>query len=134
MVEGLARFERRWRAIPQRVRDAVASEMERIADQVVADMRRLVPRKSGDLAASIGWTWGEAPKGSMTIGSVGGREYAGLKITFFAGGGDEFYGRFQEFGTQDMTANPFFFPVWRLWRRRAKSRISRAVSKAITEP
>jgi len=75
----------------------------------------------------------EAPAGSLTIGTVGGREFGTMRITIFAGGGDAFYARFQEFGTVDMTANPFFFPVWRAHRRRARTRISRAISKAIRE-
>ena len=67
------------------------------------------------------------------IGTVGGREYGTMRITIYAGGGDAFYARFQEFGTVKMPANPFFFPVWRARRKRIKNRISRAVSKGIRE-
>lgn len=133
MVEGLDKLNRRWAAIPAAVRANVRYEMEEMAEKIVADMYRLAPHLTGDLAGSIQWTWGEAPEGSMTIGKVGGAEYGAMRITIYAGGGDEFYARFQEFGTVNMPANPFFFPVWRLNKRRVRSAVSRAVSKAIKQ-
>lgn len=130
-VQGLAKLNRRWGAIPDRVRSEVRIAMEKVANEVVRDMKATAPREFGDLVQSIGWTWGDAPAGSLTIGSVGGRDYGSMRITFYAGGGDAFYAKFQEFGTRKMAANPFFFPVWRIWKRRARSRMSRAMSKAI---
>lgn len=139
MVKGLAEFERRWAAIPRRVIEAARDTLEQNAEEIVADMRRVAPRgATGALANSIGWTWGDAPKGSMVLGTVGGSEYATLRITIFAGTRDKslgdqdaFYARFQEFGTVKMAANPFFFPVWRARRRRVKSRLTRNINKAI---
>ena len=133
MVQGLDELNRRWGAVPDRVREAVREAMEKAADSVVADMRKIAPKgESGDLARSINWTWGDAPAGSLVIGTAtGGRSYGSMVITFYAGGGDAFYARFQEFGTVKMAAQPFFFPVWRVWRRRVRSRISRAVTKAM---
>jgi len=155
MVQGLAELNRRWLAIPLRVREAVRLVMESTADEIVADMQRLVPVDTGALKASIGWTSGDAPKGTLTIGFFGGREFGTLRITFFSGGTpgtarqqrrasgtrksdqkrtgsfDSDTARFQEFGTLKMPANPFFFPVWRVWRRRVKTRISRAITKAL---
>ncbi|MBF9042955.1 HK97 gp10 family phage protein [Rhodobacterales bacterium HKCCE4037] len=132
-VQGLAEFERRFAAIPVRVREAVRDAMEKGAIDCVAEMRRAAPFKDGDLRASINWSWGEAPAGAMVIGKVAGNEYGSMRITIFAGGGDAFYARFQEFGTTDMRANPFFYPVWRVWRRRIRARITRAMRKAIRE-
>lgn len=134
MVQGLDKLNRRWAAIPDRVRMNVRYEMEEQAEKIVADMYRLAPHLTGDLAGSIQWTWGEAPEGSMTIGQVGGgAKYGAMRITIYAGGGEAFYARFQEFGTVNMPANPFFFPVWRLNKRRLRSAVSRAVSKAIKQ-
>lgn len=139
MVKGLAEFERRWAAIPRRVIEAARDTLEQNAEEIVADMRRVAPRGATlALVNSIGWTWGDAPKGSMVLGTVGGNEYATLRITIFAGTRDKslgdqdaFYAAFQEFGTVKMAANPFFFPVWRARRRRVKSRLTRNINKAI---
>jgi len=130
----IAAFERRMAAIPASVRERVRFAMQDQADKIVEDMFNAAPQ--GDtlrLAGSIGWTWGEAPAGTMVLGTVGGRDYASMKITIFAGGGDAFYARFQEFGTVNMTANPFFYPVWRARRRRARSAITRAIRKGVAE-
>lgn len=131
MVDGLDRLNKRWSAIPKRMKDEVRIAMEKAADEVIADMYHLAPHLTGDLAGSINWTWGDAPAGTMTIASVGGNEYGTMALTIYAGGGNEFYARYQEFGTTKMAANPFFFPAWRIWKRRIVSRISAAMRRAI---
>lgn len=153
-VEGLDRLMARWGAIPERVRSEVADAMEKVAPLIVADMRKLAPKDTGTLAASINWTWGNAPKGSLVIGSFNGNAYGGLRITIYAGGEatatrqarssgdrardrhrsgyfDSNYARYQEFGTINMAANPFFFPVWRVWKPRVKSRIRAAIRRGL---
>lgn len=132
MVQGLSALKSRFDAIPKAVREAVKAEMEKQAEAVVEMMRRLAPRDQGDLIKSINWTWGDAPKGAMTVGKVHGREYGTMRITIYAGGSkDSFHAVFQEFGTRKMAANPFFFPAWRTRRKRIKAGISRAMNKAI---
>ena len=133
MVEGLDRLKRKMTvSIPRHVRAATRAAMEKSANEIVASARTFAPVDTGDLRDSIGWTWGDAPKGALTLASsrpVGDGE----RITIYAGGGDAFYARFQEFGTQAMPASPFFFPAYRLNRKRAKGRITRAMKKAIRE-
>ncbi|PZX19817.1 HK97 gp10 family phage protein [Palleronia aestuarii] len=139
MVQGLAQFNARWSAIPKKVRQAARETLEQNADEIVTAMRRSAPvGETGNLLISIDWTWGDPPKGSMMIGTVGGSAKSQLRITIFAGGkmpggGDAFYARFQEFGTKNMTANPFFFPVWRAKRKRVRSRLTRNINKAIRQ-
>ena len=134
MVQGLDKFNKRWKAIPKNARKNVRAAMEDAANDIVEEMWSRAPQgETLQLGASIGWTWGDAPAGTLTIGKVGGQEYGAMRITIYAGGGEAFYARFQEFGTINMPANPFFFPVWRARRRRVKARISRAVSKSIRE-
>ena len=122
--------------IPEKIERAVVAEIEVQAAKVVADMKRLVPVDSGALRDSIGWTWGDAPKGSVTIGTVRGRSSLRVGVTVYAGTrnkslgkGDAFYARFQEFGTVKMAANPFFFPAWRANRSRVKAALSRAAKR-----
>lgn len=133
MVHGLDRLKARFDAIPARVREAARLELEKSAQEIVDTMKRFAPAESGALRESIGWTWGDAPSGSMTIGTVRGSEYGTMRITIYAGGKDAFYARFQEFGTKNMAANPFFFPAWRAKKKKVRSRLSRAISKAIRE-
>lgn len=134
MVKGLDQFNRRWKAIPKAARVNVRAAMEAVADDIVDEIWSRAPQgETGQLGASIGWTWGEAPAGSMVIGRVGRTEYGTMRITIYAGGGPAFYARFHEFGTVKMPASPFFYPVWRARRRSIKSRIARALRKAIRE-
>lgn len=134
MVQGLDKLKRRWAEIPKAALVNTRAALEDLATDLVEEMWARAPYgESGVLAASIGWTWGDAPAGSMVIGSVGGREYGALRITIYAGGGDAFYAKFHEFGTVKMAARPFFYPVWRARRRRAKARVSAAMRKAIRE-
>jgi HK97 gp10 family phage protein len=156
---GLGRFQRRMRAIPTEVRRAVQPAMERAAEEVCDIARALCPVDDGKLRASIGWTWGAPPEGAMALGAV--RDGAALSITIYAGNDEAFYARFVEFGTQGGTsgervaggagnrqskkgrisyrthpgspAQPFFYPAWRLGKKRAVARINRAISKAIRE-
>lgn len=132
-VHGLSDFQRRWNAIPELVRVNMRAELEDIAEDIVAQMYARAPQRSGDLAGSIQWTWGAPPASSLTIGSVSETENADNRITIFAGDKDAFYARFQEFGTANMPANPFFYPVWRHNRRRVRSRLLRALRKAIRQ-
>lgn len=155
---GLARFQRRMQAIPVEVRRVVRPAMERSAEEVCDIARGLCPVDDGKLRASIGWTWGAPPAGSIALGSV--RDGAALAITIYAGNDEAFYARFVEFGTQGgvagqrisstgagqakagrksyrthpgSPAQPFFYPAWRLGKKRALARVNRAIGKAIRE-
>ena len=131
-VVGKARFRRHMRrAVPDAIRAAAVAALEAEAAKIVASMKARAPKLSGDLAESIGWTWGAAPAGAMVVGTVAARAGDAARITIYAGGGDAFYARFQEFGTVKMPASPFFYPTWRAERRRARSAITRRITKAI---
>lgn len=141
MVKGVEQLRARFRRIPERLQAEIERVMEAQAEKIVRDMKRIVPVDKGALRDSIGWTWGDVPTGAMTIGKVSpskGEKIMAIKI--YAGTRDKklgdkdaFYAAFQEFGTQNMAANPFFWPTWRRSRSRVKSAISRAVGKAIRE-
>lgn len=126
------RLERRLAAMPEATRIEIRAAMEQSAAEIVETMQRMAPVDEGDLRDSIAWTWGDAPAGALVIArtrkSIASK--AGLTLTIYAGGGEQYYARFVEFGTVNMTAQPFFFPSWRLGRRRVKGRVARAVTKA----
>lgn len=135
-VEGLSAFQRKMALIPKSVTDEIRKELEKQAAELVQMMRRIAPRgETGALVASINWTWGDAPKGTMSVGTVAASEGSDLRITIYAGGKvgaqDAFYARFQEFGTKNMPANPFFFPSYRAKRRAIRGALSRAIKRGI---
>lgn len=146
-VEGLARLNRKLtKRIPEAVYQRVREALEQSANETVAAMKALAPHDTGLLQSSIAWTWGNAPKGTLAIASSKASAN-GLRITIYAGGGEAYYARFVEFGTSrhingglyagsenpGMTAQPFFYPGWRLVKRKVKGRVSRSVKKAIKE-
>lgn len=135
-VEGLSAFQRKMALIPKAVHDEIRKELEKQAEELVQMMRRIAPRgETGALAASIRWTWGDAPKGTMSVGTVAASEGSDMRITIYAGGKvgaqDAFYARFQEFGTKNMPANPFFFPSYRAKRRAIRGALSRAIKRGL---
>lgn len=145
-VQGLDRLNRKLKALPKDAEEEISKAMEQSANEIVALAKSLAPVESGDLQMSIGWTWGDAPKGAMVLGKVKstGRGAGNLQITVFAGGGDAFYARFVEFGTSGhvnggqfagtqnpgTTAQPFFYPAYRATRKRAKGRVTRAITRS----
>lgn len=133
MVDGLKSLKRKLTvSIPDRVRKAVRDAMEKSANEIVAMAKSLVPVSSGALRDSIGWTWGDAPAGSITLAQSAPTD-GGERITIYAGDSAAFYARFVEFGTQNVPPHPFFYPSYRLNKKRAKGRITRAMRKAIRE-
>lgn len=142
-VIGLDRLKRKLTlVIPAQVEKATAAAMEVGADEIVAMMRRLVPVDTGQLRNSIGWTWGDPPKGAMVLGKSKSAGGDGRKvITIYAGNEQTVVGsrsqfqlaRLQEFGTQAMFAQPFFFPAYRALRKRVRGRITRQMKKAIKD-
>lgn len=136
MVQGLAEFNRRWSAIPRLVRQAAIETLEANAEELVSSMRPLLPLADIEVA----WTWGDAPKGSMVLGSVGTSD-RGLLITVYARA-DDFNPAWFEFGTAprftktgkysgQIIASPFFWPTYRAKKKRLKSRMTRNITKAI---
>lgn len=132
------RFRRKIRILPELARADVTVAMRVGADEVRALQKRLVPKDEHELEKSINWGFGDAPKGRAVLSSGSGLAKSGdVKISLWAGGFKAFYARWVEFGTHGSEghpatrAQPFFFPAWRALRRRVKSRVTRAGTKAI---
>jgi len=133
---GLARFQRRMEAIPREARRAVKPALIKAANGVAEIQRSLAPddpaTSAPDLKSSIAVTGpGEAtpaysqPGGSMIVPPN--------QVVITVGNTDVRYPHLQEYGTTHHGAQPFFWPGFRLGRKRALSAIKRAVSKAIRE-
>lgn len=136
MVQLSPRLQARLAKVPDVARAAAAQAMEEGAAEVVAEMKRLAPVDSGALRDSIGWTWGDVPAGTFTIADIRsgknkGEQYATLRIKIYAGSKKAFYARWQEFGTKNHPAQPFFFVAWKKMRPKFRARIRAAVKAAI---
>jgi HK97 gp10 family phage protein len=137
-IKGKDEFLRQLQALPDAMRAEITKALETSAEETTDLMKRFAPVKTGNLRASIGFSFGEAPKGAITskektprgqnlANARAAKREADLSVTMYAGGGDAFYARFQEFGTTEMSANPYFYPGYRFGKKRAKSRLSRAI-------
>jgi len=120
------------RILPELARGDVTQAMRVGADEIRALQKRLVPKDQHELEKSLTWGFGDAPTGGGQLSSGSGRAKSGnVKVSIWGGGPQAFYIRFVEFGTPLISAQPFFFPAWRALRRRFRSRVTRAASKAI---
>ena len=126
-IKGVHQLKRKLKKMPEAAKQEIRKALEKSAAEIVDLMRRMVPVDSGDLRDSIGWTWGAPPKAAVVMGTVGD---AGLVITIYAGSDAAYYARMVEFGTMKMAPHPYFRPGFRLGKKRAKSRISRATNTA----
>lgn len=145
-IVGLAKLQRKLDRLPAIAKATVRQKMGEAADEIVSMMRSLAPvlkepdsrRRAGALRDSIGWTWGQAPKGSMVIAALRGAGAGGdLTITIYAGSRDKsrgpddaYYARWVEFGTKNMPAQPYFYVSWRANKRRAGRKVRGAVRQA----
>ena len=129
----LARLQRKIDRLPRTTRKRVRRKMAARADKIVDLMKRLVPEgDTGRLKDSIGWTWGRAPKGSISIASITGLAQD-MTITIYAGNEDAFYARWQEFGTKHHGATPYFFVSWRAHRKDVKKDMRQAWRESVRE-
>lgn len=93
-------------------------------------MRTLAPEDTGDLRNSIQYTMpgDSTPPYSQPGGSTVAKEN---QVLVTVGNSEVRYPHLVEYGTADTTAQPFFWPAYRLGKKRIVNRIKRAVSKAV---
>lgn len=132
-VTGIKEMNAKIAKMPALVAAKARDAMEKGADEIVAMIKRLVPVDNGDLRDSIGWTWDQAPAGSKIVGTARSRGAGDLRLVIYAGSEKAFYARMQEWGTQNMPANPYFFVSYRALKDRTKRRVSLASRKALKE-
>ena len=127
---GLASFQRRFRAVPQRVIEAINADMPKAGDEIAATIRALAPKMTGNLAASVEVTApGQTtpaysqPGGQMTVPD------GAVAIT--AGNAEVRYAHLVEYGTAKAPAHPFFWPGYRLSQAAAVRLIRLALRRAV---
>jgi HK97 gp10 family phage protein len=125
--QSVEKFRRLTVQMQKEVFDEAVGELNRQADGLVNAMKRVVARgKSAHLADSIRKVQGTKP----TIVRI----VAGGKTTQQKGPRGVFdYARAVEFGTVKMHAEPFFFPTFRLLRKKMRSSMKRKISATINK-
>jgi hypothetical protein len=143
-----SKFRRKMREMETLVHERLTKAVERWADRVVAEMRAMLAISWPALAAdvTIDWTWGDAPSGAISVGRASkGREYDQLTVTIYARAQSRsgISATWFEFGTANrvqvttgrqtgrITANPFFFPVYRANKSRVQSGLRSTLRTAI---
>lgn len=137
----------KFKKIRTKAKKAADVALRQGAEEIVALQKRLAPVDDGDLQMSITYT---AP-GNLTppYSQPGGQQMAREgQYLITAGDTRVRYAHLVEWGTKSGWINggeydgtihpplkpqPYFWPAWRSLRKRAKSRITRAINKAIKD-
>lgn len=113
-------------------RVAVLKALETSADDIAATQRALAPEDTGALKQSIKVTL--PGQSTPPYSQPGGNRVVGETETVItAGDANTRYVYLVEHGTSKTDAQPFFWPGFRLQRKRAQQRIDRAGRKAIRD-
>lgn len=127
-IERLDRFKRKLRMLSPATKAEIAVAIQKSADEITDLQKRLAPVLSGNLKGSIGNRPVEGTENLAVELHAGGA--ATTKPVRNGASATYDYALADEFGTSDTAAQPFFYPGFRLGKKRAKSRIARAATKA----
>lgn len=119
-------------AIPRNVKLTVEPALVQSGNELVQAMKALAPEDTGDLKDSITLTLpGTAtPPYSQPGGSQVAKEN---QVLVTAGNHAVRYPHLVEYGTAEAAAQPYFWPAYRLKKKRLTNRIKRAIRKAVRE-
>lgn len=134
----LAKLERMPKEVKSEAREALADGGE----EMVGLAKQFVPTQTGKLRDSIIWRYGNEEKTAYSQGLGGSHE---LSVVISAGNKGVRYAHLVEFDTAPRpnggmfegtthpgtAASPFFYPSFRILRRRMRSRVTRKINKAI---
>lgn len=130
----LQRLQKRLEAIPKAARAAVQPTLLKNAETLADAMRLLAEssRDTGNLIDSIAVTpgGGSTPPYSQPGGSMAVPENA---VAITVGNSKVRYPHLVEYGTAKAHAQPFFWPAFRIYRKRIARSVARAIGKAIRE-
>lgn len=120
------RLQRKMKAIPVAVRKAAREQLRKNAEELVETQKRLAAMSFKD------------PTGKLQAGIKQQDVSDSTRITrkVSASAKDEKgrdYAAWVEFGTSKSEAAPYFWPAYRLAKRKFRSRMTRAAKKAVQE-
>ena len=129
---GLAETLAAMRRAKEAARAAVMPELEQSARDLTVTMRVLAPRDTGALEDSIEVTY--PGQSTPPYSQPGGSRVAGeTEVLITAGNADVRYAHLVEYGTFETDAQPFFWPAWRLSRKKIRDRIARRFRKELKD-
>jgi HK97 gp10 family phage protein len=119
-------------ASPRPWQPCAAPELEQAARDLTVTMRVLAPRDTGALEDSIEVTY--PGQSTPPYSQPGGSRVAGeTEVLITAGNEDVRYPHLVEYGTSEAEAQPFFWPAWRLTRKKIRDRNARKFRKALKD-
>lgn len=146
MVLGLAKLNRKMKAIPESVKQAARVGVVEAATEIANLQQNLVPYDQGDLHDSIHVT--KPGETTPPYSQPGGAQVAGPQQAIVtAGDTDVRYAHLVEYGTAShaqggifegtqhpgTAPQPFFWPAYRALRGRAKRKIGTAITKSMRQ-
>lgn len=134
-----SKLRRKFASLEKSVHEALTKQIEKEAERLVREMNALKPAVAG---LTVGWTWGDAPRGSVQIGKYGKAEAEEIKVTIYAthrsasawwfeeGTAPRFQKKTGRY-TGQITAQPFFFPAYRSNKQQMMNRLRAALRRAV---
>jgi HK97 gp10 family phage protein len=119
------RFRRLTAELKAEVRREAIAELNRQAEDLARIIESVAPRHEGVLKTTVRVVPGKKETQVMVI--AGGARTLRQGVTSPAYD----YARADEFGTTHMPAKPFFFPTYRLRKKRMRAAIKRKITAAI---
>lgn len=127
---GLAAFRKRLARIPQAARKAAADLLKKAADDINETQRRLAPYEDGDLKEFIRNEPGRHDLERVILAG-GPKTTKAVRSSEKGNASDYDYAVGIEFGTQHNSGQPFFWPGYRIEKKRLVRRVKRETGKAI---
>ena len=144
-TSGRSALLRKLALLPDAARQEIAKAINQSAEEIAAAQRRQAPKRTGALERSIVVSRGGAVPKYASVGRAGATDKGDPDLTVIVSAGNSAvrYAHLVEFGTAPhenkglyegsqhpgAKAKPFFFPVYRSYRKRVKSRMTRATKK-----
>lgn len=125
--QSVQRFRRLTEELQGEIVDGAVQELNDQATQLAQLIESVAPKFEGKLAHSVRVVPGKRKTQVRIV--AGGR----LTIRPSVSSKPFDYARADEFGTVKMTAKPFFFPTYRLRKKKIVSAMKRRINKAIKE-
>ena len=130
----VSRIKRQLDSVAQKCEGPIGQTLFTQAALVASEIRSVAPIDNssdtpGALRASVRVEQGQATGKKKIVVKI---KAGGTKTLKGGAGGKVYdYGRAVEFGTQEMQAQPFFFPIWRARRKAVRATVRKAIGNAV---
>jgi len=129
---GLDRMNRRFAAVLRNIKEVVEPALVKSGDELAGAIRQLAPEDTGDLKGSVAVT--SPGQSTPPYSQPGGSRVAkDSEVLVTVGNVAVRYPHLVEYGTANSPAKPYFWPAFRLLRKRLQNRTKRAISKAVRD-